>query len=71
MNANTSRSSLLLAIGLTIAILTSLGVPSAARGDTWDKSISQSFTSTAGDDPDTELDEKLAQFEEYLANMQL
>jgi len=70
MNANTSRSSLLLAIGLTIAILTSLGVPSAARGDTWDKSISQSFTSTTQNDPDVELNEKLAQFEQYLAEMQ-
>ena len=70
MNTNTSRFSLLLAIGLSIAILASLGAPSAARGETWDKSISLPFTSTTGDDPDAELDEKLTQFEGYLADMQ-
>jgi CubicO group peptidase (beta-lactamase class C family) len=70
VNTNTDRSSLLLAIGLSIAILASLGVPSAARGETWDKGISLPVTSTAGADPDAELDEKLVQFEGYLADMQ-
>ena len=70
MNTNADRSSLLLAIGLSIAILASLGAPSAARGETWDKSNSLPLTSTTGDGPDAELDEKLAQFEEYLADMQ-
>ncbi len=70
MNTNTPRSSLLLAIGMSIAILASLGAPLAARGETWDKSISQSVTSTAEANPDAELDENLAQFEGYLAGMQ-
>ena len=70
MNTNTPRSSLLLAIGMSIAILASLGAPLAARGETWDKSISQPVTSTAEANPHAELDEKLAQFEGYLADMQ-
>lgn len=70
MNTNTDRCSLLLAIGLSIAILAGLGAPSAARGETWDKNRFQPVTSTTGDNPDAELDGKLAQFEGYLADMQ-
>ncbi len=69
MNTNTFRPSLLLAIGLSIAILVSLGAPSAARGETRDKSMSPPFTSTTGADPDAKLDEKLTMFEGYLEEM--
>jgi CubicO group peptidase (beta-lactamase class C family) len=64
----------LLTIGLAIALLASLGttaaMPSAANAETWDSSMNPSFISTTQNDPDVELNEKLAQFEQYLAEMQ-
>ena len=60
--------------GLAIALLASLGttaaMPSAANAETWDSSMNPSFISTTQNDPDVELNEKLAQFEQYLAEMQ-
>ena len=75
MNTNTyPKFFSLLTIGLAIALLASLGttaaMPSEANAETWDSSMNPSFISTTQNDPDVELNEKLAQFEQYLAEMQ-
>ncbi|HBZ57295.1 MAG TPA: hypothetical protein DEO88_17980, partial [Syntrophobacteraceae bacterium] len=75
MNTNIyPKFSPLLTIGLAIALLASLGssaiTPIGANAKTWDKTLYRPSKSTIQNDPDVELNEKLAQFEGYLADMQ-
>jgi CubicO group peptidase (beta-lactamase class C family) len=75
MNTKTRIKSLfLLHCGLAIALLSSCGtsavISTGANAGISNASMDLPFTSTTGGDPDPKLDEKLAQFEGYLADMQ-
>ena len=75
MNTQTrSKFVVLMNIGLVIALLVSHGIPAlmptGVKAEALDKNMDLPLISSVQDNPDGELDDKLEQFEGYLADMQ-